>query len=234
MIPNGATIGGKHTYSYFNMIPKSKITFNPPAPKTNYVDVPGSDGELDYSEVLTGSVTYSNRKGTLEFLVLGGSTAYTTVYSQLLDFFHGKELRCVLDDDPLFFYQGRFSVNQWKSMEGISTIAIDYNLNPYKYTLSSTADLDWLWDSPLNTIIYYGTFDVSGSKARNLINPSSVSLVPTFTCSEAMSVTIGGTSYNLPKGTTTTPGFSLAPGNNNMTFTGNGRVLVDYSAGKQL
>ena len=155
-------------------------------------------------------------------------------YGSYKDFFHGKELRCILDDDPLFFYQGRFAINQWKSMEGISTIAIDYNLDPYKYTLSSTADLDWLWDSPLNTIIYYGTFDVSGSKARNLINPSATSLVPTFTCSAAMTVTKGGATYNLPLGTTTTPGFSLSPGNNNMTFTGNGRVLVDYSSGKQL
>ena len=37
-----------------------------------------------------------------------------------------------LDDDPEFYYEGRFTVNQWQSGASFSTIVIDYNLQPFK------------------------------------------------------------------------------------------------------
>ena len=227
------TIGGKHTFRDWSMVPTEIPVFEPPKTKTKYVEIPGSDGVLDYTDIMLGTATYNNRTGSFAFIVLD-DVSWATAYSTVLNFLHGKKLNCVLDDDPLFFYHGRFFVNSWKSNRDHSMIVIDYDVDPYKYSLSSTADLDWLWNNLFDTIIYYGTFDVAGSKARNLINPSAASITPTFTCSAAMTVTIGNSTYNLPLGTTSTPGFSLAPGNNNMTFTGNGRVLVDYSAGKQL
>lgn len=234
MTPSGATFGSgsvsKHTYTDFNMIPKSKITFDPPAVKTQYIDVTGSDGMLDYTQALTGSVKYENRVGTIEFVVLTPNL-YATVYSQLMAFFHGKLMRVILDDDDDYFYQGRFSVNSWKSKEGASTISIDYNLEPYKYFIDTTASHDWLWDDLFDNVIYYGTFTVNGSKARNLINPSSAAITPKFICSGVMSVLFNGITYVLSVGETTAPGFSLTPGNNTMTFSGNGNVLVDYAIG---
>lgn len=239
MIPNGATFGGgavgvsKHTYTDFNMVPKSKITFNPPAVKTEYIDVAGANGRLDYTEVLTGGVMYDNRVGTIEFVVLIPSD-YPTVYSQLLAFFHGKNIRVILDDDPNYYYQGRFSVNQWKSMEGASTIAIDYNLDPYKYSIDRTGSIDWLWNDLFDNTIYYGTFNVKGTKARNLINPSSLAVTPRFVCSSLMLIDFNNVTYTLLEGETDFPGFTLAHGNNNMVFRGNGTVLVDYIMGALL
>ena len=233
MMPNGATFGGKHTYRYFHMIPKSKITFAPPEPKTTIFDVPNADGELDYTEALTGSVAYANRQGSIEFLVLT-DTDYAAVYSELLTYFHGQKMNVILDDDPSYFYRGRFSVNKWKSWEGRSNITIDYDLEPYKYAVSTSLSHDWLWNDLFDNVIYYGTFDVSGSKARNLINPSGSSVTPTFTCSSAMTVSYNGTTYSLPAGTTRSSGIILRSGNNSMTFYGNGRVLVDYATEKSL
>ena len=241
MTPAGMTIsipevGNKHTYTNYNMIPKSKITFNPPAIKTKYIDLEGADGRLDYSEILTGRVTYDNRRGTIEFVVLT-PTNYTTVYSQLLTALHGNVVNIVLDDDPLFFYKGRLSVNKWKSKEGASTIAIDYMLDPYKYGISHTGTLpDWLWNDLFNNIIYYGTFDVALTKARNLINPSGDNVTPSFNCSKAVNVSFLGRTYSLPKGYTDDPGFYLRPGDNNMTFTtaSTARVNVDYYTEKTL
>lgn len=228
MIPSGATFGGKHTLTYFGMYPKSKIVFLPPSVKTTYVDVPESNGILDYTGLLTGDIHYSNRRGTLEFIALT-TTDYLSVYSGVLNYFHGQEMAVVLDDDPLFFYKGRFFVNKWKSIEGKSTIAIDYDLEPYKYPLAnSTGAMDWLWNDLFSNTIYYGTFKVSGTKERNLINPSGIALTPKFTCSAPMSVSFNNGTYSLPQGTTTTPGFQLSAGNNRMTFSGNGTVLADY------
>jgi len=233
MIPAGGTFGGKHTLTDFGMYPKSKIIFNPPEVKRTIVDVPEADGILDYTGLLTGKIAYGDRVGTLEFLALT-STDYAAIYSQVLAHFHGKEMRVVLDDDPQFFYKGRFSVSKWKSVEGASSIAIDYDLEPYKYPLDQSASIDWLWNDLFNTTIYYGTFAVSGTKQRNLINPSGTNLTPKFTCSSAMQVVFGGATYQLPAGSTESPGFALSPGNNNMTFKGNGNVLVDYVLGAQL
>ena len=230
MIPSGGTFGGKHTLTDFGMYPKSKIIFAPPSPKTNYIDIPISNGSLDYTELIDGKVFYENRKGSIEFLVLTGNT-YATIYSQVLAHFHGQVMNVVLDDDPDYFYKGRFSVNTWHSKEGASSIVLDYNLDPYKYSVDSTGEIDWLWDDLFDTIIYYGTFSVSGSKARNLINPSSVDVTPKFICSSLIYVDFNNVTYVLPAGETDMPGFSLAYGDNNMTFRGNSNVIVDYIMG---
>ena len=62
----GVQIGEKHTYKDWNLILTSTdIDF--PDPKTETVDIPGADGELDFSEVLTGDISYKNRKISFEF-----------------------------------------------------------------------------------------------------------------------------------------------------------------------
>lgn len=233
MMPKGGTFGGKHTYNDFGLIPKSKITFAPPDVKTTLVDVPEADGILDYTGLLTGKVAYGNRQGTLEFIVLTDDD-YLSVYSQVLLHFHGQKMNIVLDDDPLFFYTGRLSVNKWKSVEGASTIAIDYDLEPYKQSFVSTGSLDWLWNDLFDNIIYYGEFKVSGSKIRNLINPSGGSVSPDFTCSAEMTMELNGVTYTLPRGFSASTGVILESGSNIATFHGTGAVLVDYALNKEL
>ena len=226
------TIGGKHTFRDWYMVPEEIPVFQPPPVKQNRIDVPGMDGDLDLTEIF-GDVSYGNRVGSISFVVLDDIT-WATAYSTVLNFLHGQRLNCILDDDPTFFYSGRFAVNKWKSEREYNRIVIDYILDPYKYTNTRTGSMDWLWNDLFNTTIYYGTFDVAGTKARNLINPSGSAVTPEITCSAAMTVTFGGHTYSLPAGKTTAPGFQLQPGDNQMTFTGTGRVLVDYAAGMQL
>jgi hypothetical protein len=226
------TIGGKHTFRDFSMIPKEIPVFSPAIPKTNYIDVPCSNGSLDYTEI-NNSVVYENRKGSFEFIVLDAEQ-WADVYSAVMFHLQGRKLNCILDDDPTHFYTGRFAVNEWKSNRGYSTIVIDYNVEPYKHGVQTTGGLDWLWNELFDNVIYYGTFDVDGSKIRNLINPSSLIMEPSFTCSATMFVDFGDTVYTLPMGKTTHSGILLRTGDNVMTFRGTGRVLVDYDAGAVL
>ena len=44
-----------------------------------------------------------------------------------------------------FYYEGRISVNSWKSDKLCSSITLDYNFAPYKRLLFTSGD-DWLWD----------------------------------------------------------------------------------------
>lgn len=134
MIPNGFTIGWvslnrTHTFRDLGMIPKSKIVIAPAKPKFVKFNVPGSDGDIDLSEALTGSMHYENRKGTIDFLVLNG-TSYMQAYVACLIAFNGARKVMVLDDDPETEYHGRFWVNSWKSNEAMSQISIDYNIDP--------------------------------------------------------------------------------------------------------
>ena len=62
-----------------------------------------------------------------------------------MSFLHGQMVKCILMDDPGFYYRGRMTVNQWRSEKDWSKIVLNYDFEPYKYAVFSTADR-WLWD----------------------------------------------------------------------------------------
>ena len=57
---------------------------------------------------------------------------WNELYSEILNYLHGQKLKAVLEDDPDYFYEGRFAVNEWKSDKNYSVIVIEYELYPYK------------------------------------------------------------------------------------------------------
>lgn len=227
------TIGGHHTFRDWSMVPEEIPIIAPPPVMENYVDVPGMDGMLDYSDVLTGRPSYGRRTGSLNFIVMDGGD-WPASYHAALTALHGQKLNCILDDEPEYFYTGRFSVNKQESSRGYSRIVIDYDLDPYRYPVDTSIAHDWLWNNLFDIIIYYGSFKVDTTVERTLINPTGSNIIPTFTCSAPITVTFNGNTYTLPKGTTSSPGFYLSPGDNIMTFSGTGRVSVDYALGKTL
>ena len=137
------TIGGKNTWDDWRLVPASRPVFNPPAQKVKTLEIPGGDGVIDLSQSLTGYPVYQNRTGSIEFI-----KPWHMAYSDIMDYLHGQKLRAVLEDDPEYFYEGRFTVNVWKSEKDWSRIIIDYDVGPYKWSVLSSTD-DWLWD-PFN------------------------------------------------------------------------------------
>ena len=152
------TFGEKNTWDAWHLVPTSRPVFNPPAQKVKTLDIPGGDGVIDLSQALTGYPVYQNRTGSFEFIVPNGfepwpagkieKTPWHSVYSNIMDYLHGQSMRAVLEDDPEYFYEGRFVVNAWKSEKDWSRIVIDYDVGPYKWSVLSSID-DWLWD-PFN------------------------------------------------------------------------------------
>lgn len=142
------TIGSRNTWRHWHLIPSSRPLVNPPNVKAAFIEIPGADGALDLSDTLVGRATYGNRSGSWEFYVDNGYSDWATLYSEIMAYLHGQLLKAVLEDDPLFYYEGRFSVNQWNSDPYYSRIVIDYNVGPYK--MYSITDGDrWEWD-PFN------------------------------------------------------------------------------------
>ena len=220
-------ISGRNTFTEWGMVPTSRPVINPPEVKTTYVNLPASNGILDYSDLLLGSVPFGQREGSWEFALRPGRT-WATVYSSIMNYLHGRRHTVVLEDDPAFQYSGRLSVNAWKSDPKYSLITIDYNLDPFKQSIVSSDENDWYWDDLFDMTIRYGRFVVDGTKYRNFINEGMEAATPTFVCSSAMSVLFNGETYGLVAGSNYNANLALQPGDNIMRFSGNGSVVVSY------
>lgn len=176
--------GTINTWDDWHLIPTSRPVFQQGKVKTTYVDIPGADGQIDLTEALSGYPTYSNREGSLEFIVANGYRKnWATGFSQFANWLHGRRLRIILDDDPEYFYEGRLSLNEWKSNnDGTwSNVTIDYNLKPYKYSVYLSTD-KWLWDPfSFETGVAYNGSNISvNGKTTIKINNDKMRVVPQF------------------------------------------------------
>ena len=176
--------GTINTWDDWHLVPTSRPVFQQGEPKTTYIDIPGADGHIDLTEVLTGYPTYQNREGSVEFIVMNGyRQVWAAGFSKFANWLHGKKIRVVLDDDPDYFYEGRFKLTNWNSNnDGTwSNVTLDYNLKPYKYALLMSTE-DWLWD-PFNfeTGIVYraGKLDINGYSSF-VINTGGMHVIPEF------------------------------------------------------
>ena len=220
-------ISGKNTFTEWGLIPTSRPVVNPPEVKTTYVDLPSSDGGLDYTNLLLGRPPFGYREGSWEF-ALKGRQNWQEVFGSIMNYLHGAEHTIVLEDDPSFYYTGRLSVNSWKSDKGYSRIVIDYCLDPFRRSLKDSDEDDWLWNDLFQKTIRYGTFRVEGQKYRNLIYEGLRPTVPVFTCSAPMTVEYHGSSFSLVPGENINRNLALQQGDNIMLFHGDGIVTVKY------
>ena len=137
-----------NVWDMYGLIPTSPPVIDPPDVQENTVEVPGSNGVVDLSDILLGHPLYYNRSGSLEFYVDHTHPKYTTwenAYDKMLNDFHGANKKVILTDAKGYYYEGRLKVNQWNSDKLCSKITFDYNFAPYKRMLFRTIE-DWLWD----------------------------------------------------------------------------------------
>lgn len=136
---HSVTFGTKNTWDDWHIVPSSRPVISPPSVKTNYVEVPGANGSIDFTEALRGFPVYQNRTGSIEFIVLHDYwNSWANTYHTIMSHLHGKRMRMILEDDPNYYYEGRFSVNNWKSDRDYSKITIDYTVDPFKMENSVT------------------------------------------------------------------------------------------------
>lgn len=228
------TIGDKNTWDDWHLIPKSRPVINPPPVKTHFVDVPGGDGILDLSTALTGRTLFGNRTGSLEFYVENGFRDWSIMYSEVMRCIHGKKLKAILEDDPAYYYEGRFSVSEWRSEAQRSTIVIDYDLFPYKKEVHAT-DEDWIWDTfnfETGVIRNYRNLTVSGTLDVILTGYEWPSVPVITTSANGMSVDFGGKNYPLTAGNNVISGIIIQNGENTLKFHGSGTITIKYTGGR--
>lgn len=234
------TFGDKNTWDDWHLIPESRPLFLPPDVKTKYVDIPGSNGHKDISEALTGEPLYENRTGDITFYVENGHQEWHVLYAEIMNYLHGQQMHAYLEDDPSFYYEGRFSVNEWESDEHFSKITISYNVYPYKIDMYSSKDA-WLWD-PFNfevgIIREYNNVRVDGTLSLDFIG-SRRTYIPTFEVildnpSNIMTLSwskIPDKTFGLVNGTNKFPDIKIKNNTSVLTFTGAGVISIDYRGG---
>lgn len=229
------TFGDKNTWDDWHLVPSSRPVIAPPDVKSKTVDIPGADGELNLTDLLNGRPTYQNRTGSIEFIVVNDYWDWDVAYSTIMNYLQGKSMKMVLEDDPAYYYEGRFAVSEWRSDKSWSLITIDYNVYPYKKDLSAT-DEDWLWDSfdfetqiiqnGLKNLTVDGTLTVT-------VEGSPQPVAPVIIVSAPMTLSFNGIEKSMDKAGDYKYGdIIFREGTNRITFRGNGTVSISYRGGR--
>lgn len=169
----------RNTWDNWKLAPSSRPIVNPPEPKKEYVDVPGADGSIDYTEALT-KVRYQNRTGSWNFLIDNGHWDWPTLYTEFMTLYQGKLVMVQLTDDPDYYYLGRIEINQFNQAKDYSSFTINYTLEPFKYPMDSFMNRWWKWDELFGTPAYLGPVNCAGITERNILNPSQEDEMPVY------------------------------------------------------
>lgn len=138
------TVGStsKNTWNQFHLIPSTRPVVAQPTPTFKYVDIPGRDGSIDLTNYLIGRPTYSDRSGSFKFYVANDYGRWEKRKLDLAKFFDGKkEMKMELEDDPHYYYLGRFYLADWTPGASNSEVTINYRVKPYKYDSKGEASL---------------------------------------------------------------------------------------------
>lgn len=134
------TIGDKNTWTDWHLIPATRPFVSLPSVNEKSVEIPGMNGSIDLTTYLTGSPTYSNRKGSWEFYVMHElwGDDWFAAQAQIANYLHGKKHSVILEDHPTYSYYGRLKMSYRPGKE-YSTITIEYDLEPYRTNVNTGA-----------------------------------------------------------------------------------------------
>lgn len=238
---NGVLFGEKHSFRDWGLYLKSRPEISSPSPKTVYIDLPGSDGQIDLTESLTGEVKYKNRTIKCEFTVVDARERWSDIYSEVMDYLHGQRVKIIFDEDPFYYYVGRAEINEWKSDKVTSTLVIEANVEPYKLELISSLE-DWTWDDfNFNTGVIRDWKELQVDGKRTIVAVGTrKSVIPVITVksdngngikySHKGSTIVSG--IVLPDGVNRNPDIVYKAGETVVTLEGHGIVSIDYRGGK--
>lgn len=162
---------------------QTQPTFSMPPVKTKTLDGPAMSGLIDLTTAITGYPVMGQRESSFQFAAKARQAEWQTLISTLAGILHGQSLRVVLDDDPGWYYEGRFALNRGECSPRHAIVTIDYSVGPYAWARESTAE-PWLWDpfSFVDGVIGNGTFVANFSASEDVTTtPTELSYTATQT-----------------------------------------------------
>lgn len=139
----------RHTSLDWFLVPKERPSMEKASVKEHYIDIPGANGGLDLTESLTGFPLYDYIEGSFEFTILNDrklvivndscvktkeiDITWEVLNRDIREFLNGKQRYMMLEDDPSWYYYGRFTVEKYDSSDASnSKIIIAYKVYPFK------------------------------------------------------------------------------------------------------
>ena len=208
----GIRFGDLHSYDDLKMILSGK-DMGAPAVKSKKLDIEGADSALDLTDFF-GDPKYEDVTHKFQFSTIVPYSEFMALYSTIKNAIHGKKMRIILDDDPLFYWMGRCYVSGFTNEKSIGKIDVECDCEPYKYKLEKT------------TL----TRAVNGMDIIVLTNGRKRA-VPIITTTGAMTIEYGGGSWTNSAGTYTIPELELTQGDNLVTVTGTGTITFTWQEG---
>ena len=185
----------------------------------SYADVPGHNGQIDLSTVLTdGEPYYKNR----EFeAVLESSEGSRLVreerINQMVNKLDGWRFNITLPDDPDHYISGRVRVERLYNDLAHASVRVSATCDPWRYNNSETV---------------VGLVATSTEQTAALINNGRRAVVPTIKVSGSASVKfkVGQEvrTWALSAGEYTLPDIYLKSGSAPLTYSGTGEITLTY------
>lgn len=210
----GIRFGAYHSDDLGLILGKKEL--GAPAVKDEKTDNPGGDGSLDQTEFF-GEPKYENRTHRFDFSTMAPAEEFPTVYSNVLNRLHGRKMRIILDDDPLYFYLGRLHVSNFTSEKGVGMISVEADCEPYKLKKDFTVIAQAV----------SGTHSITLTNGRKRAVPE----VQIHTESGSIRIEYQGSVWDLGTGVYTLPELELIEGENIVTGTGTGTVTFAWQEG---
>ncbi len=194
------------------------LELTPAEHRTQFVEVPGRDGELDLSTALTDGVPrYGNRTLTATFERSDGTRLdREAAINTMVNWLDGWRMDIRLPDDELHYLTGRVHV------------AKEYN-DPAHAAVTVTAICD-PWRYHINETVLSMTAETEAQPTR-LVNAGRKTVVPVLQISgDAASVNLvaGAYSWALGPGIYQLPDLSVPQGGLDITYSGSGELRFSY------
>ena len=205
----------RHTADDWGLVMNSKIIRTPPI-KEKYIELADRDGDLDFTDALTGVPAYGTRELSFTFEYLDDPKLWTELFSDVKNFLHGRRMKIVEPDDPAYYYTGRVTVGD--ASDGlVKTFSVTVKADTWKYKATG------------ETVV---TEAVEADKTIVLMNDRRP-VSPIITTSGAVSFSVNGVNYSIAgAGDFQFPKLRLAYGENHvLILSGSGEITFKYHEG---
>lgn len=236
--PKYGQMMGANTWDDWHLIPSKRPSVSQPGIATNLVTIPGRDGSIDLTELVRNRPIYGDRSGSFDFIVDNDHENWEVIRWKIVSTLHGKRMKMVLEDDPGYYWEGRFSVGDWETGPWYSTITISYVVGPYKFKIDSSDSYDIIWDlfdfendydyyAALHNIVLNNSTYTATIIGRDYPFPVSA----TLTTNGEVTASFGGVTKTLTPNAPYAELGRAAQGENTLTVSGTGTVSISFQGG---
>lgn len=203
-------------YNDYGFICDFPMDMNAPNVRTNYVTIPGRNGELDLSEI-DGYLYYED----IEFTIVAqkicrNSQQIFNAVRTFINQFNGQRIKIRLNNEQ-YCYDARVQIEDYQANGLALNMAIKVKAFPFRLQTTPTIVTETITGSAKTITLINGTMQV----------------VPTITTSAAMSISYENVTYNIGAGTNIIiPNLVLKQGNNELEVTGTGTITFTYTQGE--